>query len=696
MSFNWEIYKELNPDLIRVGLKTKQQFERHYMMYGHKEKRAINIFQKYPDFNRSQYKKNYSELQSFNNIQVDLNWLRYGVKNKRTYKVIKEIKEIKEISKDTLVLLKNSYNLDNNECLRYKNIHIDILSSINLDVNLETDNLDRNNYKYVIELNVGDIITKEFVKDNISYIESNNIGILKQNKWYFIGENQLYLVNNKDTNGFINSGIIYKQGNTTESIISINTELISYFYISENELLNSNNYNYVIGNNYKLKCLVKDNSDKNIISVLTNNVKKKNAYILFIDKALFNTEYILRLQTNVVKLLQYKYDIIELRDVSKKNMAIYENIIIEGNVFNKNSTTLEINTVADLLKNIVTCKNNYVLLHDLHDWSFGLKLSISDYSKPILKWTPEKLILQNIFNKLHITKLMSIVDCPEFNFFKNFKNIQNTYTIYHFIDTPVYNTPKVMNKTIDILFYGTDNELYYFFRNRLLNIAKKSFGVKKINRVRKYDPNICESGLAKHISNSWLCISCVSNFNYAVRKYNEISESGSVLIADSNNQIDNIVGDGMIRVSNNMNDEQIKNKFKYYLDNKILLVYLGFRARRNVEKYNDNNYYFDLNNIILNKKGKTYIPKKFIVKQINNTQDYNILKNEINLDLTNDEYLLEMDIHDNNVGILLNVAYYRSVIINNKYYVYIEKGHSSIIGRINGPEIEKMIIYKFI
>jgi hypothetical protein len=404
----------------------------------------------------------------------------------------------------------------------------------------------------------------------------------------------------------------------------------------------------------------------------------------------------LRLQTNVVKLLQYKYDIIELRDVPKKNMSVYENIIIEGNVFNKNSTNIKINNVIELLKNIIRCKNNYVLLHDLHDWSFGFKSSIGNFNKPILKWTPAKLMLLNIFNTLCITKLISIVDCPEFNFFRNFKNIKNFYTIYHFIDTPIYNTPKVMNKDVDILFYGTNKKTYYYFRNRLLNIANKSFNVKKINRQLKYDSNICEYGLAKHISNSWLCISCISNFSYAVRKYNEISESGSVVIANTNIQIDNIVGDGMIRVNSKMTDAEITNIFQHYLDNKILLVYLGFRARRNIEKYNDNNYYMDLNNIVFNKKGKKYNPKNFTVKKINNTQNYDILNNEINLELSNDEYLLEMDITDNNVGILLNVEYYRSVIINDKYYVYLEKGHADVKGKINGYKIENMCIYRFI
>jgi hypothetical protein len=39
--FNWEIYKKINPDLIRAGLRRKQQFERHYFFFGKKEGRKI-------------------------------------------------------------------------------------------------------------------------------------------------------------------------------------------------------------------------------------------------------------------------------------------------------------------------------------------------------------------------------------------------------------------------------------------------------------------------------------------------------------------------------------------------------------------------------------------------------------------------------------------------------------------------------
>jgi hypothetical protein len=42
MSFNWEVYRDLNPDLIRAGLRTQQQYERHYVMYGRREGRKFN------------------------------------------------------------------------------------------------------------------------------------------------------------------------------------------------------------------------------------------------------------------------------------------------------------------------------------------------------------------------------------------------------------------------------------------------------------------------------------------------------------------------------------------------------------------------------------------------------------------------------------------------------------------------------
>jgi hypothetical protein len=85
MNFNWEIYRELNHDLIRAGLRTKQQYDRHYMMYGRREGRKFNTFQVYPDFSHDGYRNHYEDLKGMNNEQLELHWLRYGIKEGRKY-----------------------------------------------------------------------------------------------------------------------------------------------------------------------------------------------------------------------------------------------------------------------------------------------------------------------------------------------------------------------------------------------------------------------------------------------------------------------------------------------------------------------------------------------------------------------------------------------------------------------------------
>jgi hypothetical protein len=85
MNFNWEIYREINPDLIRAGLNTKQQIETHYKTYGIREKRKISVNQICPGFNPSVYRNNYSDLKNLNDTQVCLHWLRNGRKEGRSY-----------------------------------------------------------------------------------------------------------------------------------------------------------------------------------------------------------------------------------------------------------------------------------------------------------------------------------------------------------------------------------------------------------------------------------------------------------------------------------------------------------------------------------------------------------------------------------------------------------------------------------
>ena len=75
MSFNWIIYKELNPDLPKAGLTTKQEVERHYVMHGCNEKRNTSIYEVYPDFKPEIYRGLNSDLQHMNTEELEIHWL---------------------------------------------------------------------------------------------------------------------------------------------------------------------------------------------------------------------------------------------------------------------------------------------------------------------------------------------------------------------------------------------------------------------------------------------------------------------------------------------------------------------------------------------------------------------------------------------------------------------------------------------
>ena len=140
----------------------------------------------------------------------------------------------------------------------------------------------------------------------------------------------------------------------------------------------------------------------------------------------------------------------------------------------------------------------------------------------------------------------------------------------------------------------------YPFRKRILDICKKHFNVYQIPRKCKYDKNVCEEGLVKYIAKSWLCIACTSNYDYSVRKYFEISASGSVVLGNTNKQLTEMLDDTFVVLDNKMTDTQIYQKIKYYLDNKQLLINLSAQVQKYILKYNEKKYVKDLIKIVEN------------------------------------------------------------------------------------------------
>jgi GR25 family glycosyltransferase involved in LPS biosynthesis len=90
MSFNWIVYKELNPDLEKAGLTTIDEFKRHYLIHGHREKRNISIYNEYPNFEPNMYKTLNSDLQHMNTQELEIHYLVYGRHENRNISIYNE------------------------------------------------------------------------------------------------------------------------------------------------------------------------------------------------------------------------------------------------------------------------------------------------------------------------------------------------------------------------------------------------------------------------------------------------------------------------------------------------------------------------------------------------------------------------------------------------------------------------------
>jgi hypothetical protein len=495
---------------------------------------------------------------------------------------------------------------------------------------------------------------------------------------------------------------------------------------SESVYFVSSNCNYNICDDNLLKNLVKINDCNQIINLFKNNCNKKYAYITFFDNEILNKHYISRLQIKLVELLKYKFDIIQLNNIT--NLDSYDKIIIDGCSLNPRICNFNVEQIQNFLKPIIE-KKNFLLFHDLHDWSLGFIENPNSNEKfePILKDTNAKQELSKFLINYNIKDIISIYDCPEYNFFKEYLKscVNNFYTLHHFISTPIFNVPNKINKDIDILFYGWDSDVIYPFRNYIKKLCEKTnFKVEKIKRVTKYDPNICEEGLAKYITRSWISIACISNYDYAVRKYNEISECGSIVFGNINPQLSTILDNNMIIINEEMSDNRINEILNYYLTNKILLVYLGFRVRESILKFNDNNYINNLYNIVENKykepvykiEKKNYIYKyqKIDIKNDNLRElkktNLNIKKNIINvkilqedstpgiiinIDLNKGEYIFSFIIDkkdEYSINFFTELNYYRKIDINDITYIFFiieNKGNYNFYINNIHPKINK-------
>jgi hypothetical protein len=85
-SCNWEIYKELNPDL-QSFLFTETDYYNHIIFNGRNEPRFFHLREKYPSFSREIYKVTNPDLYNLSDLDLELHFLQKGIHEGRIHSI---------------------------------------------------------------------------------------------------------------------------------------------------------------------------------------------------------------------------------------------------------------------------------------------------------------------------------------------------------------------------------------------------------------------------------------------------------------------------------------------------------------------------------------------------------------------------------------------------------------------------------
>ena len=257
----------------------------------------------------------------------------------------------------------------------------------------------------------------------------------------------------------------------------------------------------------------------------------------------------------------------------------------------------------DFLNKLINNSNFTISLMDINNCEKNKTLDyyINKYCKTknpiiynIIYTNPNDQIISNL-SESKLIKIYEIEDCYEIdNLINNIKYNNYDYIIYrynceqmdyiisqfpykhfihfpHYIDTSIFSNTKSIKK-YDILIYGNLSD-WYPFRKRLLKLVKENNynyyhlehpGYNEYNEKNENTFTI-KKDLSLLINQSKLTICTCSIFQYFVKKYIEISLSGSIICGDFPNLENNIYLDNMCNINNNMSDNDILTQINKYL-----------------------------------------------------------------------------------------------------------------------------------
>ena len=231
---------------------------------------------------------------------------------------------------------------------------------------------------------------------------------------------------------------------------------------------------------------------------------------------------------------------------------------------------------------------------DLHDYSYEeiTKVSFFEYyHSNIHKPQLEKNMYNQRFAKFlyqHDFALLSWYYNPEALFYHHSYNINISILQLHaLIDTDVYKrniTNKVnKHKKYEVLIYGNTDKNIYPLRYRTAFICIRNIANAKWMPINN---RLMDNDLYQILSDTFIVLACVSEYSYMVRKYYEITYSGSTILGDINQEGLYYIGYNMIYIDKTMTNTYIKRKIKYYLENKPLIDALNWFAYKSLTKHN--------------------------------------------------------------------------------------------------------------
>ena len=359
------------------------------------------------------------------------------------------------------------------------------------------------------------------------------------------------------------------------------------------------------------------------VTLLDNELKRSNPIML-------NSYYMER-------VLEPYFDIIDIRNLSNLKVFNYKLIFIDGIALNTRTSKLDksmLYTQLNKIKNIP----KVLLAHDIHDYSFDFDMNcqppkemLSRELIPVKTLTSQKSDFLQFIKQNNIQNIISVCDCEEFDLMTKYYStqIKKFFILSHHIPQEIfYPRVKSESKKYHILIYGWSNsDIVYPFRTRLKKLIVNTWGlensnskylVRVIERTSDINKIPIENDLAELISQSWICITCISNFSYLVRKYFEIAACGSVICGNINLQGKSIFQNNIIELEQSMSDYEILRIIDYYLSNPDLLLYMSSQIKSIALSYNYNMFIKKILEI-----------KDNVVNQIESDFEYSVVKKHL-------------------------------------------------------------------